>query len=154
MIVIKRGSGIAKWKGASLRGVNSAAAALHTSSQWWHQGGSHVALVWRWKGTVPHQALVFLCEAVWLLLHNFSNHLGNPLGCIPLSVWSTPSYSLVLWLSRGHVGLGSRLHLHVQVWMCYFVLCKETGKARIQFYCFNLSWCPSLQIVLWADHVL
>jgi len=21
------------------------------SSQWWHQGGSHVALVWGWKAT-------------------------------------------------------------------------------------------------------
>ena len=31
---------------------------------------------------------------------------------------------------------------------------KKNGKARVQFYCFDLSWCPSLQIVPWADHVL
>ena len=27
----------------------------------------------------------------------------------------------------------------------------KTGKARVQFYCFDLSWCPSLQIVPWAQ---
>ena len=31
--------------------INSAAEAFQTSSQWWHQGGSHVALVRGWKGT-------------------------------------------------------------------------------------------------------
>jgi len=65
-------------------------------------------LPWCEDGKVPHQALAFICEAVWLLLHRFSNHLGNPLGGIPLSVWSTLSYPLVLWFSRCHVRLGSR----------------------------------------------
>ena len=113
-------------------------------------GGTRVGVMLPWceDGKVPHQALVFFCEAVWFLLHKFSNHLAAIPLVVSLYLCSTqPSYSLVLWLSRGHVGLGSRLHLHVQVWMCYFVLCKETGKARIQFYYFNLSWYPSLQIV-------
>ena len=39
---------------------------------------------------------------VWLLLHTFSKHLGNPLDGIPLS----PSSSLVLWFSQGCVRLG------------------------------------------------
>jgi len=80
-------------------------------------GGNRVALVWGWKGTPLD--LSFICEAVLLLLHNFSNHLGNPLGGIPLSVRSTPSYSLVLWLSRGPAWLGSRLHLHVIIEALY-----------------------------------
>ena len=90
-------------------------------------------LPWCEDGKIPHQTLVFICEAVWLLLHKFSNHLGNPLGGIPLSVWSTPSYSLVLWLSRGPAGLGSRLHLHVQVWICYLSCVKKLAKPEYSF---------------------
>jgi len=86
--------GIAKWKGASLWGDNSAAAGLRTVIP------VGVMLPWCENRKVPHQALVFICEVVWLLHHTFSNHLCNPLGCVPLSVWSTPSYFLVLWFSQ------------------------------------------------------
>jgi len=71
-------------------------------------------LPWCEDGKVPHHALSFIFEAVWLLLPKFSNHLGNPLGGIPLSVWSNPAYFVVLWLEQGHVGLGLHVHLHVQ----------------------------------------
>ena len=59
-----------------------------------------VMLPWCEDRKVPHQALDFICEVVWLSHHTFSNHLRNPLGGIPLSVWSIPSFFLVLWFSQ------------------------------------------------------
>ena len=88
------------------------------------QGGSHTALVLGWKST--HCPIIFICEVVRLLLHAFSKHLGNPLGGIPLS----PSSSLVLRFSQGHLGLGS-----YGVCACFcmdvpLVMCKRMGSIR------------------------
>ena len=68
---------------------------------------------------------------VWLLLHTFSNHSGNPLGGITLSV---SSYSLGLWFSQGHVGLRCGCVCMCKcAWMCYFVLCKLACKPEYRF---------------------
>ena len=123
--------GIAKWKGASLWGVNSAAVGLHTVIP------VGVMLPWCEDGKVPHQALYFICEVAWLLHHTFCNHLGNPLGGIPLSVWSIPSYYLVLWFSRRARGA-----------VCVCMLCVSLHV--------RLSWCPFLSTdpLPWTDLVL
>ena len=50
-------------------------------------GGTRVGVMLPWceDGNVLHCPLIFICEAVWLLPHTFSEHLGNPLAGIPLS---------------------------------------------------------------------
>ena len=121
----------AKWKGASLWGVNSAAAGVHTVIP------VGVMLPWCENGKVPHQALVFICG---LLHHTFCNHLGNPLGCIPLSVQSILSYYLVLRFSRRPRGA-------VVMWY----VCMLCVSLHVQ-----LSWCPFLSTdpLPWTDLVL
>jgi len=107
-------------------------------------------LPWCEDRKVPHQALDFICEVVWLLHHTFSNHLRNPFGGIPLSVWSIPSYFLVLWFSQ-------RLHgamvmwyvwmlcvsLHVQLSCCPFLSTVHCPELTLYFEC----WSPHPQTV-------
>ena len=96
-----------------------------------------------------HQSLVFICEVVWLLHHTFCNHLGNPLGGIPLSVWSIPSYFLVLWFSQRPRGA-------VVMWcvcmsVCYACLCMHNCHGVPSFLQIH---CPELALYFecWSPH--
>ena len=107
-------------------------------AHWWHQGASNAALVWGWKSTN------FTCEAVWLLLHRFSKHLGNP---GPLL--SPSSFPWFYGLAKAMWGWGSYgvlcMSLHVQMWMCHFVLCKKDGLCKAE-YSFTVLICHGARV--------
>jgi len=64
-----------------------------------------------------HQALVFVCEVVWLLHHTFSNH-AIPLVISLCLCGPSPPIPWFYGLAKGHVGLWS-----CGVCVCYVCLC-------------------------------